>query len=101
MCTNARGSGKPTCAAGGCAIAEGVTANLVARRAIDVLVTETACLGPCFDGPNAVIYPDGIWLGELDASDVSALVDILTSDGPIELPTALAAKQLARPGGDE
>ena len=35
--------------------------ELLARKASDVLVTPCGCLGPCFDGPNAVVYPEGVW----------------------------------------
>jgi sirohydrochlorin cobaltochelatase len=55
-------------------------------------VTPCACLGPCFDGPNAVVYPDGVWYGALAPEDASALVDHLV-DG-----TILAAKRTERPG---
>jgi (2Fe-2S) ferredoxin len=34
-------------------------------------------LGPCFDGPNAVVYPDGVWYGGLTDEDASAIVDHL------------------------
>lgn len=48
--------------------------KLVARGAIGVLATACACLGPCFDGPNAVVYPDDVWYGALDESDADAIV---------------------------
>ena len=69
-----------------------VTKALVARRATDVLVTETACLGPCFDGPNAVVYPDGVWYAALADDDADSLVDHLV-DGIVHV-----AKRGDRPG---
>ncbi len=57
--------------------------ELLARGATDVLVTACSCLGPCFDGPNAVIYPDGVWYAGLEAADASSLVDHLTDGVPI------------------
>ena len=45
-------------------------------------MTACACLGPCFDGPNAVVYPDGVWYGGLDADDAPRLVDHLI-DGEV------------------
>ena len=92
VCTNARGSGKPTCGLDGARLVALVTRELVARRATDVIVTETSCLGPCFDGPNAVVYPDGTWYAGLAEGDAAALVDHLV-DGVI-----LTAKVGERPG---
>jgi (2Fe-2S) ferredoxin len=57
-----------------------------------VLVTPCGCLGPCFDGPNAVVYPDGVWYGDLTPEDVPSLVDHLI-DG-----TILDAKRRDPPG---
>jgi (2Fe-2S) ferredoxin len=92
VCTNARGSGKPTCGVDGTRLVSLVTHALVARRATDVLVTATACLGPCFDGPNAVVYPDGVWYAGLDDGDVVAIVNHLV-DGVV-----LESKRSDRPG---
>ena len=74
VCTNARGSGKPTCA--GDAIMAAVQ-RIAIERGADALVTPCGCLGPCFDGPNAIVYPDGIWYGDLKPEVAPALVDHL------------------------
>lgn len=66
--------------------------ELLVRGAIDVLVTTCGCLGPCFDGPNAVVYPDAVWYGELSAADAAGLADHLI-EGRV-----LAAKVSQRPG---
>jgi (2Fe-2S) ferredoxin len=93
VCSNARSSGKPACGPrGGDALVAAVQHELLARGAIDVLVTTCGCLGPCFDGPNAVIYPDGVWYSELSAADAAAIADHLI-DGRV-----LAAKVSQRPG---
>ena len=95
VCTNATGSGKPACGPrGGAALVAAVTAELVARGAVDVLVTPCGCLGPCFDGPNAVVYPDGVWYGGLAADDASRLVDHLI-DGRV-----LDERRVSPPGVD-
>ena len=65
---------------------------LLERRATDVLVTACGCLGPCFDGPNAVVYPDAIWYGQLSVEDAPGLVDHLVTGTP------LAAKISEAPG---
>lgn len=93
VCTNPRSSGKPACGPrGGDALLGEVQRVLIERGASDVLVTSCACLGPCFDGPNAVVYPDGVWYGALGAEDAPALADHLI-DG-----TILEAKRTERPG---
>ncbi len=93
VCTNPRASGKPACGPrGGDAIVAAVQNLLITRGATDVLVTPCGCLGPCFDGPNAVVYPDAVWYGALDVSDAAGLVEHLI-DG-----TPLAAKSAEPPG---
>ncbi len=85
VCTNARSSGKPACGASGSdvLIAE-VQRRLLARGATDVLVTPCGCLGPCFDGPTAVVYPDGVWYGGLTPDDADGLVEHLIDGKPVE-----------------
>ena len=96
VCRNARSSGKPACGPrGGDALVTAVQRELVVRGALDVLVTACDCLGPCFDGPNAVIYPDGTWYAGLEPADATGLVDHLVSGRP------LASKISERPGAAE
>jgi (2Fe-2S) ferredoxin len=40
-----------------------------------VAVTACDCLGPCFDGPNVVIYPEGVWYAGVGAGDARELTD--------------------------
>lgn len=93
VCTNVIASGKPACGRrGGEELLASVQQKLLARRASGVLATACGCLGACFDGPNAVVYPDGVWYGELDASDADAIVAHLV-DGVVH-----AAKRVDPPG---
>jgi (2Fe-2S) ferredoxin len=93
VCTNARSSGKPACGLrGGAALVTAVQNLLLARGATDVLVTPCSCLGPCFDGPNAIVYPDGVWYAGLDESDAPSLVAHLVEGTPY------AAKVTEPPG---
>jgi (2Fe-2S) ferredoxin len=71
-------TGKPSCAVGGgaavyAALQEGIGArpDLWDR----VAVTSCGCLGPCFDGPNVVVYPDGVWYAGVTAADVPEIVE--------------------------
>lgn len=67
---------------------------LLERSAGDALVTNCGCLGPCFDGPNAVVYPDGVWYAGLEPDDAAGLADHLTAG------RVLAAKLSHRPGAE-
>jgi (2Fe-2S) ferredoxin len=69
-----------------------VQRELLARGASRVLITNCGCLGPCFDGPNAVVYPDGVWYAGLVPGDAAGLADHLASGH------VLAAKLSHRPG---
>src|SRR3954469_10240308 len=80
VCTNSRASGKPACGPrGGDALVAAVQREVLARGALDALVTPCGCLGPCFDGPNAVLYPEGAWYAGLDPGDAAALADHLAT----------------------
>ena len=89
VCTNTVGSGKPACS--GAPVMTAVQQRLLARG-IAARVTACGCLGPCFDGPNAVVYPDGVWYGGLTVDDADALADHLATG------SVLAAKRLDPPG---
>lgn len=94
VCTNTIASGKPACGRrGNVELLALVQAKLVARGATGALATACACLGPCFDGPNAVVYPDGVWYGALEDADADALVEHLV-DGIL-----VDAKRVDPPGG--
>jgi (2Fe-2S) ferredoxin len=92
VCTNDRSSGKPACGLRGGTELLAAVQNLLIARGGDALVTPCGCLGPCFDGPNAVVYPDAVWYGGLEPSDAPALVEHLLAG------TVLAAKRLDPPG---
>src|SRR5215467_9894352 len=96
VCTNTIASGKPACGRrGGDALMTRVQKILIERGAIDVIVTPCGCLGPCFDGPNAVVYPDAVWYGGLTPDDAPQLVEHLITG------TIYAAKQTHAPGEHE
>ena len=92
VCTNTIASGKPACGRrGGGELVAAIQRKLIERGAA-ALVTPCGCLGPCFDGPNAVVYPDGVWYAGLDEADADAIVGHLV-DG-----ITLDAKRVERPG---
>jgi (2Fe-2S) ferredoxin len=79
VCANARPEGgKPSCGARGAAeivtaLQEGLgrSPELWGR----VAVTPTGCLGPCFEGPTVVVYPEAVWYAGVAAADVPEIVD--------------------------
>jgi (2Fe-2S) ferredoxin len=40
-----------------------------------VSVTSSGCLGPCFDGPTIVVYPEGTWYAGVKPEDVPEIVE--------------------------
>jgi len=96
VCTHGRSAGKPACGPrGGDALLAAVARELLVRKVTDVLVTPCGCLGPCFDGPNAVVYPEGVWYAGLEPGDAGALADHLCGGAPLE------ARLSERPGTSE
>ena len=92
VCTNTVGSGKPACGRrGGEELIVAVQRRLLERGG-SAKVTACACLGPCFEGPNAVVYPDGVWYAGLEVGDAEAVAAHLL-DG-----TVLEAKRVDPPG---
>jgi len=95
VCTNPRSSGRPACGALGTRLVAAVQQALIARGTPDAArVTACGCLGPCFDGPNAVVYPDGVWYAELELADAGALADHLISG------TIVTARRVEAPGDE-
>lgn len=41
----------------------------------DVAVTGCECLGPCFEGPSAVVYPEGVWYAGARAQDARDIAE--------------------------
>jgi (2Fe-2S) ferredoxin len=79
VCVNARPEGgKPSCGArGGEAVCAALEQAVAARPELwgKVAITGTGCLGPCWEGPNAVIYPEGVWYQGLSTGDVQEIAD--------------------------
>ena len=40
-----------------------------------VAITPSGCLGPCFEGPTIVVYPEGTWYVGVRREDVAEIVD--------------------------
>ncbi len=51
----------------------------------EVMITNTGCFGICDKGPVAVVYPEGVWYGNLTDESVERIVDQHLMQGiPVE-----------------
>jgi (2Fe-2S) ferredoxin len=97
VCTNARPiGGKPSCGARNAAevltaLQEGLGRHpeLWGR----VAVTPTGCLGPCFEGPTVVVYPEAVWYVGVTVADVPEIVESHMAGG-------VAVARLVRQGDE-
>ncbi len=48
-----------------------------------VMLTAVDCLDQCGDGPLAVVYPDGVWYGDLKVEDARKIVEEHIMEGRI------------------
>jgi (2Fe-2S) ferredoxin len=79
VCTNARPAGsKPSCGARGSAgLLSALQEGLGRHPELwgKVIVTPSGCLGPCFEGPTIVVYPEGVWYTGVTPADVREIVE--------------------------
>jgi (2Fe-2S) ferredoxin len=89
VCIHLGTSGRP-----GCGIRGGVELLHAVRNQGDGQqrwrLSSSGCLGGCSDGPNAVSYPDGVWLQQLVVDDAAGLAQHLATG---TLNPTLTAKQ--------
>ena len=85
VCTNRRPvGGRPSCGARGGAELLAALREEVARRPAlwgRVMVTGCECLGPCFDGPNLVVYPEAVWYAGAAADDAGEIAEVHLAGG--------------------
>jgi (2Fe-2S) ferredoxin len=63
-------------AKGSAAVIEKLQFALMEGGLIDrVRVNGCTCLGPCDDGPNFVVYPDGVFYARVTPEDVDEIVE--------------------------
>lgn len=86
VCTNERAEGgRPSCGARGGAQVQSALLAEILRRGLgaEVAITHSGCLGPCWEGPNLVIYPDGIFYTGVSPADAPAIADHLAGGPPV------------------
>lgn len=85
ICINKRAADSPLpcCGCGGEAVFAAFTRE-IARRGYPpgVKVTPTGCLTPCQQGPNVIVYPQGLWYAGVTPEDAAALVAAHLDNGP-------------------
>lgn len=78
--------GKPSCGPRGAgevllALQEGLASH--PELWDSVTVTACGCLGPCFDGPNLVVYPEGTWYAGVTPENVGEIVEAHLVEGRV------------------
>lgn len=89
VCSQSRPVGYPrgSCAQKGCnEILQTFWQELQKRNAYDrIAVTYSGCLGPCDQGANVLVYPEGVLYGAVTKDDVVEIFDShLNGDVPVE-----------------
>lgn len=49
----------------------------------DVMVTNTGCFGICAQGPIVVVYPEGVWYGNVTEEDIEEIVESHIENGKV------------------
>lgn len=79
VCAQSRPPGHPrgSCGARGCQeVVDEFLFQFQSRQCFDkVAVTPCGCLGPCGQGPNVLVYPEGIFYTGVKPADVTAIFD--------------------------
>lgn len=80
FCNNLKADGKKCCAQGnpGSEMRDFAKAKLkewgIPLGEEGIRVSQSGCLGRCSEGPNIVIYPEGVWYHYRDAADVEKIL---------------------------
>ncbi len=88
-CTSCRADGKQQglCANRGATNLVGKFMEEIEDRGLsgEVMLTNTGCFGICDKGPIAVVYPEGIWYGNLDDEAIEEIMEQHIEGGtPVE-----------------
>ncbi len=86
VCNSFRLSGEPqgVCNKKGAANLLQYLEDEIIDRDLDAMVSATGCLKVCDKGPVLVVYPQGIWYGQVDEEKVDEILDSLERGSPAE-----------------
>ena len=87
VCASFRAGGDPkgTCHKKGSTSLLPYIENEILDRGLNAQITSTGCMKACDYGPVMVIYPQGLWYGNVDSEDaVDEILDALEDGAEVE-----------------
>ncbi|MDJ1484400.1 (2Fe-2S) ferredoxin domain-containing protein [Cytophagaceae bacterium YF14B1] len=87
ICTNQKEAPKKSCGeANGMALVEEFKKELKERGLqIEIRAQRAGCLDACAFGPSLVVYPEGVYYGNVQLTDVKEIVEEhLVADRPVQ-----------------
>lgn len=73
VCTDSKSK---QCKKGGPTVVKAFAAVIKARKlGRQVMVTEIGHVGGCSLGPNVIVYPEGVWYGQVTPNDVDEIIN--------------------------
>ena len=77
VCTNVRDGERSSCTRRGSQETLACLKDEIVNRGLgfDVKVVASGCLGLCEQGPNCIVYPEGVWYSGLNSVDVAEFVE--------------------------
>jgi (2Fe-2S) ferredoxin len=79
VCTNDRGGRRKSCADGNSPEVRKRLKQAVAEKGLkpQVRVSQCGCMGLCTDGPNVLLYPQGVWFSGVSEADVERILAVV------------------------
>jgi len=77
VCVNDRQGARKSCADGGGAEIKQLLKERCGQLQVppnSIRVSQSGCLGLCNDGPNVMIYPQGIWYSGVRPADIDGII---------------------------
>lgn len=77
ICTNQKDAGKKCCGAEhGMALVDAMKGELIKRNLqVEIRAQRAGCLDVCAKGPAMVVYPEGIFYGNVQLEDIAEIVE--------------------------
>lgn len=87
ICTNDKEAPKKSCGSiHGMELVEAFKASIKEKGLqFDIRAQKSGCLDTCAFGPSVVVYPEGVWYGKVQVSDVEEIVEShLVNEQPVD-----------------